>query len=322
MAEANFREISLKENIISKHFFVNVDQCLYAHRSKRGDVKYIQCIDEGCPAKGKITRGFFSRTNDDPHSHEDNHAEVAAYEIAFERLRALVKTDPRPVRTLHQEVLSKLSRDASAMLSWRHCHRTLERIRNDMLPPCRSLIDLVEIMNDDGSFGYLSYGNIRNTRFYQGSVDGNPIFANRELIAELGQDLDLFVDGTFSVSPFKSRQLLVILGELGGKPRPLIYAVMQGQSTADYAAIFSYLRDNVFCFDGTLRTPVSATSDFELAIRLALLQIWPNINVYGCNFHFCQTLRRQARSLESLSANLVAGVLHNKVLTMFTRLPW
>lgn len=320
MSDFNYKAISLVEKKTSTYYFFLADSCLYASYSKRGDIIYVKCIDENCNCNGKISDGQFTRTNDIAHIHEDNHLEVANYHVAYEKLRALVKTDRRPLRVLHQEVLVTLSRDAAGMLAWRHCHRSLERIRNDFFPPCGSLAEFQESLEDEESYGFKSYGCIRGNKFYQGSLSGQLVFANLELIGELGQELDLFVDATFGVTPFHSRQLLVILAELKGKPRPLVYVVMHGQTTVEYAEIFKFCRDAVFGFDGEERTVVSATCDFEKAIRGALIQAWQNIEIYGCNFHYCQALKRQARSFEGLSASLLASELHIQVLTMFTRL--
>lgn len=320
MAEANFTAISLMEKRTSTQYYVLADLCLYAYYSKRGDVIFLKCIDDGCNCNGKISNGTFSRTNKLPHSHDDNHQEVANYLIAYERLRAMVKTDRRPVRELHQEVLGTLSRDCAAMLSWRHCHRTLERIRNELLPPCCSMMEMQNELDDEESFGFLSYGRIRGTKFYQGSVNGQLIFSNLELVAELTEEFEIYVDATFSVTPFHSRQLLVILGDLRGVPRPLIYAIMLGQTTAEYAAIFEFVRDSIFGYNGIIRVPIAAISDFEQAIRLALVQVWPHLEVYGCNFHLCQAQKRHARSIQTLNACLLVSEIHNKTLTMFTRL--
>lgn len=320
MQEQNFKAISLMEKRTSTHYFFLEDLCIYANRSRRGEVTYVKCVDEGCHCNGKIANGLFVRTNTVPHSHEDNHEEVVNYEIAYERLRLAVKTDRRPIRQLHNEAIRLLSRDAAGMLSWANCHRTLERIRHALMPPCRSMLELENILEDEESFGYLSYGRLRDTRFYQGSVNGQLIFANQELITELPDMFDIFVDGTFGVVPFHGRQLLVILGELRNRPRPIIYALMNGSATEDYQAVFEFVRDGILSFDGQERTPISATCDFEQDIRLALVNVWPDIRVAGCFFHLCQAQRRYARGLERISLHLIAGSMHNKILLMFMRL--
>lgn len=321
MAHGNFTAISLVEKKVLMHYLFLEDTCLYAQTSKRGLVTYVKCIDEMCNCNGKITRERFTRTNDVPHNHPENHAEVASFEIAYENLRNATKTDHRrALRDLHDEAIQRLSLDASGMLSWDRCHRTLERIRNNLMPPCRSMQEMEAILEDESSLGFLDYGRLRNTRFYQGSIDGNLVFANLELIAEIGEDFEMYVDGTFGITPFHARQFLVVLGELNGRPRPIIYAIMHGQCTADYTEIFKFLRDAIFSFDGTERHPSSCTSDFEQAIRLALLEVWPNIRRIGCNFHYCQSLRRHARSIQTLAPNLVPGLIHHKALKMFMRL--
>lgn len=320
MAQSNFRAISLIEKRVSTHFHVFDDQCLYNCYSKRGATLYLKCIDEDCQCNGKIVNNIFTRTNNALHNHDYDHETVANYEDAYAKLRQAIKIDRRPIRVLHNEALRGLSLEASGMLSWNHCRRTLERVRHDMMPPCRSMVDLEKILEDDNTIGYSMYGRIRQSRFYQGSVDGQLVFANLELLGELPANFDIYIDATFGVTPFHARQLLVILCDLRGRPRPIIYAIMNGQATENYSVIFEFIRDGIISFDGLLRTPNCATTDFEQAIRLALDKVWPNIRKVGCYFHFAQAIRRNARSIKSLSASLIGDTIQHKVLIMFIRL--
>lgn len=88
----------------------------------------------------------------------------------------------------------------------------------------------------------------------------------------------------------------------------------------DYQNVFEFIRDAIFSHDGTFREPVHATLDFEQGMRLALINTWPNVVRHGCNFHYCQAIRRHARSIESLSASLTGGTKHHFILVMFMRL--
>ena len=60
--------------------------------------------------------------------------------------------------------------------------------------------------------------------------------------------------------------------------------------------------------------------DFELAPRKAAKEVWENIKVYGCNFHFNQALRRKVRSFPRLSVYLMRSQPAKKTLKMFMRL--
>lgn len=75
-----------------------------------------------------------------------------------------------------------------------------------------------------------------------------------------------------------------------------------------------------FSFDGVKRTPKMAVSDFERAIHLALVKVWPDIQCSGCNFHYCQALGRKARKLGVLVGDIDYRKISHKGLLMFMRL--
>lgn len=128
----------------------------------------------------------------------------------------------------------------------------------------------------------------------------------------------MFCDGTFNVAPFHAPQLLIILGEINGKPRPIIYTVMTNRLRSTYAELFEFLRDAVF-FDKNDEnlTPRTFMSDFERAARTAAEDTWPGIDLVGCNFHFCQALQRKASTLKELSTT---NGVHRTAIIMFMRL--
>ena len=167
------------------------------------------------------------------------------------------------------------------------------------MPPCKTLDDMISLLEDNQEISK-HFGTIRNGDFYQGAVDDNLVFANRELIGQLGGSLSLYIDGTFKVVPFKACQLLIILAELQNKPRPICYVFMTGRKDMDYRAVLEFIRDGVLSFDGVERIPSSVLTDFEKGLRNAVLAVWPSISLNGCNFHFAQAIRRKASKMKSL----------------------
>jgi hypothetical protein len=314
---ANFDKIALEEIRNSNHFFVHDEKCLYSSTDSKYGTFYVQCIALDCQCSGKIVGNVFARTNDAAHNHDKDHVTQATYEKAFEELREAVKTQQTPIRKLHRDALKKgLSREVCALLTWDKCRKTLQRIRYAKMPPCHSLHELETLLEDSDNFVYSRFGVVREDRFYQATVDGNLIFANRALIKELPVSFDMFVDATFGVTPFYTRnqQLLVILGEIRHKPRPIAYIVMNGKSTKDYQTVFQFLRDGVFSFDGTVRKPKQVSLDFEKAMRNGVKAVWGNIELIGCYFHYCQALGRNA------SSTIKKGIVHKKVMWFFKRL--
>ncbi len=318
--EGEFVKISISENGIKNHYFFVGDRCIYKVYSGRDAIKYLKCIEDQCRCNGKIVNDIFTRTNDIVHNHE-SHEHIHDFEVAYDRLRNAVRNDRRSILDLHKEAMRNLSLPASGLLAWDKCRHALQRIRRSQMPSIGTLEEMITLLEDERSEIYLTYGRLRETNFYQGAVEGHLVFANLELVGSLPEQFDIYLDATFGVVPFGARQLLVIMADLCGRPRPIIYAIMTGQASGDYKTILEFARDGIFSFDGIVRTPTSATCDFEQAIRLALSEVWPGIQIVGCNFHFCQALRRKARSLQSLSVMVSAnGTIQHKILLMFMRL--
>lgn len=321
MQQQNFKEINLIEGRQSRHYWVEEEQMLYSSYSARGDTRYLKCIEEHCTCKGKIGKFLFSRTGTPIVTHDhDNHAIQAEYEMAFEGLREAVRSSRRgSIRSLHAEALRGLSQEASGLLAWSSKCRTLQRIRHDQMPPCSSLEDLGKFLEDDNSTVNSTYGWVRDLRFYQGTVGGHLVFANLLLIESLGEIFDMAIDGTFGVTPFHARQLLIILGEVKGRLRPIFYIIMQGQTTEDYKQVLEHVQSLLWTGSRVLRRPGKVMCDFEQALRNAIKDVF-DVDANGCNFHFCQANRRNARKVKEISALLFAGTQHHQLLTMFLRL--
>lgn len=320
MEPRNFKIIQREEHRSSLHYFISGERCIYSSYSSRGNVRYLKCIEKTCKCNGKILNSVFERTNTAIHEHDD-HQHRASFEIAYETLRNAVRENPRRrISELHMEILRGLSFEASAMLSWQHVRKTLQRLHFHHLPRCQSLDQLETLLEDENSVVSTTFGHLRDDEFYQGSISGHLFFAINLLIKDLPEILDIYVDATFSVVPFEGRQLLIIMADLAGRPRPIFYVVMRGQSTADYKVVFEHAKVLLSYGSRVVRTPRQATSDFEEAIRSALREVWLGIDLIGCNFHFCQAIRRYARSIPALSNMLEGGLLHHKIMMMFMRI--
>lgn len=320
MAGLNYTRIIIDEDRNTSLVFSHIDRCLYRCKKtcKGGTVKYLECSNENCRARGKIIDGGnFERTSAVQHSHENDHQVRADYEGAYSRLRVLAKTrlNTRLVY-LHREVHGELSLEAASFLVWENVRRNLQRIRCNVLPPCHNLEELeAHLENEKGQIFEL-FGRLYGERFYIGSVEGQIMFGNLNFIDRLPDLVELYVDGTFGVVPFKARQLLVILAELHGKPRPIFYAIMQSQTTGDYCSIFRFATELL----GVNRRVLTVTSDFEQSLRAAVRNVWPQADLVGCNFHHLQALEKNAKQSPGLAGGkLIPGTIHRQLLNMFFR---
>jgi hypothetical protein len=81
-----------------------------------------------------------------------------------------------------------------------------------------------------------------------------------------------------------------------------------------YKAVFMNLRDrnNI--------NPAQVMMDFEFSARTAAKEVWNKTRLRGCNFHYCQSIRRKAKSIPSLAVLLMKKPSANVCLRMFMRL--
>lgn len=63
---------------------------------------------------------------------------------------------------------------------------------------------------------------------------------------------------------------------------------MSRKTQKAYTALFSYLNQSIFQFK-----PEIFITDFEKGLRNGLRTVFPDANLVGCWFHYCQCLRRQ-----------------------------
>jgi hypothetical protein len=314
MSERNFEKIMKGHGTEVFHFYYKDEKMLYCKNKggKEGTV-YLRCIEKDCRCRAKIQDNRITRTNSTNHQH-GNHQDQATFGMAYEYLKTQAVETKRSLRELHAEELRKLSKVAAGMLSWDRVRCTLFRLRSQTMPHCDDLDDFVAHM--EVNLAVQDLCKIRGDDFYIGAVGKSVVFGNQELITELPKEFDLFVDGTFSVTPFHAPQLLILMAEIYGSPRPIVYVIMRDRVKTSYADLFDFFDEALFCH----KKPRTFMSDFERAARSAGSEVWPDIELIGCFFHFCQALRRKAASLPSLSTRITGDTDHHNGLKMFMRL--
>ncbi|XP_070503123.1 uncharacterized protein [Chironomus tepperi] len=212
-----------------------------------------------------------------------------------------------------------LSREAGGLLAWENVRRTLYRIRSFKMPSCHNINELDNLLNNN-KFVYETYGVIRGKPYFNGSIDGQFIFSNGDMIADLDEHFELFIDGTHGIVPYKQEQLLVILATLCKKPRPIIYVLMTDRKESTYTRIFQYIKDAIFPANKCFYKPAAITADFEMALRNGVKNVWQEIEIFGCYFHFCQALHRRASSYDYLLERIENSEKHKEFLMMIMRL--
>jgi hypothetical protein len=102
----------------------------------------------------------------------------------------------------------------------------------------------------------------------------------------------------------------IVLNYFAGKPRPIVFALMTSRTKQMYTELFRFCRDElgIHARQGMF--------DFEVPARKAFQQIYVNALVFGCYFHFCQSIWRNARKHLGLLMRKNAVVIHTIKMTM------
>lgn len=67
---------------------------------------------------------------------------------------------------------------------------------------------------------------------------------------------------------------------------------MTKKTTSCYTAVFKFIEKVIFPLDAA-----EFMTDFERGLRKALANVYPNVRIRGCWFHFCSALRKKSRAL-------------------------
>ena len=101
----------------------------------------------------------------------------------------------------------------------------------------------------------------------------------------LSQPSTIQFDGTFYTVPIQFYQLRTVFLTVDRHALPIIHFIMTGKDEELYKAIMINIRSLL-----PELNPTSSMSDWELAPRIALKEVYPNTNVLGCWFHFTQKI--------------------------------
>ena len=300
--------------------YVQEEEIIYLQDQKTSNTEYFKCSEKFCRCRGKVVEnGGFVVTNDMVHFHTF-HSQKYAQTVNYNKLKEQVLSTNIPIKDLYRASLRQTDFKLSGKLNWRKVRNGLQNIRRKQMPSCPNLLKMIELLEKNEDVRK-NYGMMRNLNFYQGCLNNNIlVFANLEVINLLPEKIDIFIDATFNVCPFKSYQLLIILAEIGNSPKPIIFVMMPNKKQQTYMVLFDFIKKSVLKFGNKKRKPVTAMSDFERGLRNAVEASFPGIILRGCNFHHLQALRRKARKISTLATKVFKNSHHHFVLKMFMRI--
>lgn len=133
----------------------------------------------------------------------------------------------------------------------------------------------------------------RGEEFVSLEEDDLVIFTTVNNLNILHHNRNWFADGTFDTAPL-GRQLYTIHVALheSSTTVPLVYCISGKRDEELYDRIFNHLKEKRPDLD-----PISLTMDFEMAAINSMMRAFPNVNIYGCYFHFTQASFRKLQGL-------------------------
>lgn len=134
------------------------------------------------------------------------------------------------------------------------------------------------------------------------------IFSTKENL-KLLENNNLFADGTFSIAPTYFEQVYTIHGLINGKCVPLVYCLLPKKNEIIYVKFLEIIAAELE------NPPKSVSSDFERAFLNAVEQVFPNIILFGCFFHYKQAIWRKIQEF-GLSVPYSKCPQHRKVLKL------
>ena len=166
----------------------------------------------------------------------------------------------------------------------------------------------------DSAVRHSRYSQMDDSEFYRGMVNvvehGSALlFASNEQVTLLQTATEVYFDATFKVVPTIYYQLFTMFVPFADAAFPVVFALMSRKTRALYSAVFQKIKDLVPDF-----APTSAMADFEEASVSGFRDVFGDINVAGCWFHYAQSIVKRVNKVglrEAYTSNdEVSGIVH------------
>lgn len=251
----------------------------------------VRCKDwkkKNCKAVGKISKieDVFEPAGFHLHPVDDTNV----LEIKSEMKRKAERSTST-LREIFDEVSSSSNREIAAKVSYNDMESTMLKRRRKSEPPLpASAVESAYLLRDNPNLcdRYVDY--------VHDETGTAIIFIHQDqhdFLVDMTQQ-SLAIDGTFKVSPNHFKQLLCIhlLMTQEGRTHafPIALCCLNNKSESLYRQVFIRLAVLIPALK-----PTSIMSDFERALRNAIIEVFPNVTLHGCWFHYTQAIMKNTR---------------------------
>ena len=275
--------------------FQTPDGHKYYKSKVRENNVYLRCVlfRNGCKATAKLNLVSNLITPAINHNHS-----IIEYQSDVYELKSKFKNRARNSQDNLKKIFDDVTReDAAAFhVSFAECESSMYRSRRALQP---------KIPTSPAEFSDMLPNSIYGT-FYRCTVSINDhtaiIFFSDNIRTFLSQITNIQFDGTFYTVPVLFYQLWTIFLTVDRHTLPGIHCLMTGKNEELYKAILIHIHQLL-----PELQPTTSMSDWEAAPRKALKEVFPNIKLFGCWFHFTQRIWYKTQKLgltESFKDNI------------------
>ena len=227
-----------------------------------------------------------------PHlDHGDAASEIKRLQLS-ERCKRKAEEDDRPLRQIFNEVCRSADADTAQSIGFAEMENVMykrRRIAQPALP--MSPTDADNVIRSS------RYMHLAGSDFYRGVADAAEngtalVFASSTQLEVLQSATDVYFDATFKVVPTLYYQLLTVFVPYGDSAFPVFFALMSRKTEALYEKVFENMKHLAPQF-----APSSAMADFEEASVNAFRQVFGDVAVKGCWFHYAQSVTKRVQKL-------------------------
>ena len=192
----------------------------------------------------------------------------------------------RPLEVIREELQDENSNslnmdDVARIRKNIHATRVKDRKLPKNMNEVHDVMDEYKVITSQGE----------NFLYYNQDAEDNDhiiMFTCISNLEELKAANTIYVDGTFKCCTKFFLQMFTIHILKNGWYAPLVFCLLPNKNKESYIRAFSIIREWV--------TASIVFADFEHAIHLAVVSVWPHIQVRGCRFHLGHSWWRAIRA--------------------------
>jgi hypothetical protein len=266
-------------NLIHENYIYNSD-----NRTNKSECKW-RCQNRKCSARGYINNDDFVLIG--VHTHAFDPIKIKNFKTIVE-LNAKSTVNMGTNISIITSITSKLDEENILKLpKYKSLNDKCARIKKLVFKNFKPFFDDIPLFlqTDLNNNKFLQYDTGVN------SLDRFIIFFSENNVNHLKHVDVVLVDGTFWSVPYNFQQLVTINCFMFGRFYPLCYFVMQSKKTLSYFEAFKKFKNMT---GANFKTIVV---DFETGLINALSLVFSDSSIFGCTFHFGQSMWRKIQNL-------------------------